>query len=713
MNKKLVNEELIIHINDIKNLIGQNRLNEALILIEQNNEAHSDQFEHQFLSGVINLLLGRYTNAESALSIAIELDPNSALAHFNLGLALEKKGGVTAAIQQYTLAIELHAGYLEAYFNRGNLYQLSQDFSSALQDFKKVLEINPNIAEAHGCIGNIYQSLGNISKATIYYNNAIEKNPFLYEALINRGKIYLELKKYGEAIADFTKATQINPDNCEFFYLQGLAYEANSNDHFALNSFSKAIELDAKHLSSLIHRSKIYINQKLYENALKDFNQILNIEPNSAEVRHNKGMALEKMHRFNDAISEYRMALSLKPDSAETYNNLGNVLRETNQLSESIQCFEKAIQLKSDYAPAFSNLGWTQNVSRDLDSSISNLKKALDLNPNLAEAHLNIAFSYLAKGNYLEGFKEYEWRHQVLGINVRKLSSSLWLGEEPLEGKTIFIYPEQGLGDTIQFCRYAKLLSNLGARVILEVQPPLFKLLESLEGVDLLINSGAPIPQHDYYCPLMSLPLAFKTQIDTIPNRTPYITANPGKVLHWKDRLGIHDRPRIGLVWSGGFRADQPELWTVNQRRNIPFEEISKIDMPGVDFYSLQKGEPAQSDPKRIEAWSNNNFFDYADELRDFEDTASLIENLDLIVSVDTSTAHLAGALNKSVLLLNRFDSCWRWSPRLNENSLWYPTIRINDQKNPVDWHAPIEDIKQYIWSYIHKQNDIHIGMES
>ena len=195
----------------------------------------------------------------------------------------------------------------------------------------------------------------------------------------------------------------------------------------------------------------------------------------------------------------------------------------------------------------------------------------------------------------------------------------------------------------------------------------------------------------------MSLPLAFKTQIDTIPNRTPYISANPEKLLHWKDKLGIHDRPRVGLVWSGGFRADQPELWTVNERRNISFAHIPKLNNKDINFYSLQKGEPAESDLKKnLEIyWPQSNFINYADKLVDFSDTAALIMNLDVVISVDTSVAHLAGALGKSVYLLNRYDSCWRWSEK-NLYSIWYPSIKKFNSAKPLDWEKSIQQIIEF-----------------
>jgi hypothetical protein len=278
----------------------------------------------------------------------------------------------------------------------------------------------------------------------------------------------------------------------------------------------------------------------------------------------------------------------------------------------------------------------------------------------------------------------------------RSFSEPLWLGEQSLVGKTILLHAEQGLGDTLQFCRYVPLVAKLGAKVILEVQRPLFKLLQNLEGVSQIVALGDMLPAFDYQCPLMSLPLAFKTEIESIPNQVPYIHAPPIRVEYWKTKLPAHQKLKVGLVWNGGFRPNQPELWSLNARRNIPLAKIAQINVPGIDFYSLQKGEPAESEliQSGNQYWDSSNFYNFAGELNDFSDTAALIANLDLVISVDTSTAHLAAAMGKPVWLLNRFDTCWRWLID-REDSPWYPTIKIYQQEKMGDWDKVLQRVKK------------------
>jgi hypothetical protein len=272
----------------------------------------------------------------------------------------------------------------------------------------------------------------------------------------------------------------------------------------------------------------------------------------------------------------------------------------------------------------------------------------------------------------------------------------LWLGEQSLVGKTILLHAEQGLGDTLQFCRYAPLVAQLGATVILEVQRPLFKLLQNLEGVSQLVAMGDPLPAFDYQCPLLSLPLAFNTGIESIPNQVTYITALPIQEEYWKTKLQAHQKLKVGLVWSGGFRPNHPELWSLNARRNIPLAQIAKINIPGVNFYSLQKGEPAESELLQSgnQYWDSSNFYNFVGELHDFSDTAALIANLDLIISVDTSTAHLAAAMGKPVWLLNRFDAEWRWLLD-RKDSPWYPTMTLYQQERMGDWGSVIERVRR------------------
>jgi hypothetical protein len=327
-----------------------------------------------------------------------------------------------------------------------------------------------------------------------------------------------------------------------------------------------------------------------------------------------------------------------------------------------------------------------------VDAALASYNQAIVLEPDFVAAHQNRGYARLLSGDYANGLADHEYRLKSGAlISLRRdFRQPPWNGTESIGGKTILLYGEQGLGDTLQFCRYAKSVAELGARVLLEVPGPLESLLTSLEGVAQVLPHGAALPELDFHCSLMSLPYIFKTTLATIPTQIPYLRSDSAKVRYWQEKMGEKRKPRIGLVWSGGLRPDRPELC----RRNIPLQKLAPLYRPEVDFYSLQKGQPAESElaSLSLDEWGGSKPLDYTDLLHDFSDTAALVENLDLIITVDTSTAHLAAALGKPVWLLNRFDSCWRWLLDRTD-SPWYPTIRLYRQPKAGDWDSVIEAV--------------------
>jgi ADP-heptose:LPS heptosyltransferase len=270
-----------------------------------------------------------------------------------------------------------------------------------------------------------------------------------------------------------------------------------------------------------------------------------------------------------------------------------------------------------------------------------------------------------------------------------------------VKGKTILLHSEQGLGDTLQFCRYADLVKAEGAAVILQVEAPLVRLLSTLKGADRVLAKGADLPDFDLHASIMSLPRAFRTSLQTVPAAIPYLHADPEDVAAWARRLGPRTRPRIGLAWAGGFRPDRPDLWTIYRRRDAPLRMLAPLARAEADFISLQKGERAENELAELVAagWDGPAMLNPAAELRDFADTAALVENLDLVITVDTAVAHLAGALGKPVWILDRFDSCWRWM-RERTDSPWYPTVRLFRQKTFGDWGPVIQEIAEALRTF-------------
>jgi len=572
-----------------------------------------------------------------------------------------------------------------------------KQYTEALNYLNSSLKTLPKNPLTWSNLGNVFVGLKEYGKALDAYDKSLKLEPNYYEAWSNKGNALYELKRYEEASAHHDKALSLNPNYAEAWTNKGNALHKLKRDEEALSHHDKALSLNPNYAEAWTNKGVALSELKRYEEASAHHDKALSLNPNYAEAWTNKGNALHKLKRDEEALSHHDKALSLNPNYAEAWTNKGVALSELKRYEEASAHYDKALSLNPDHAIGWYNKGVALSELKRYEEANVHYDKAINLVPEYVDANWNKALLKLLLGDYLEAWKLHEWRWKTefLKLSARTYSKPLWLGAESLANKTILIFAEQGLGDTIQFCRYIKLVSDLGANIIFEVQEPLMQLFSKMECIDQLIPLGAVPPEFDFYCPLLSLPLALKTTIDTIPNEVPYIKPDPGKVTYWKAMLGKKKNLRVGLVWSGGFRPDQPEVWGVNERRNIPLSILAKIDLPGIDFYSLQKGGDAEAQLTLLNesSLSHINIINYTQELKDYSDTAALIDNLDLIISVDTSVAHMAGALGKPVWILNRYDTDWRWLINRSD-SPWYQTARIFNQPSYGDWDSVVENVR-------------------
>lgn len=388
----------------------------------------------------------------------------------------------------------------------------------------------------------------------------------------------------------------------------------------------------------------------------------------------------------------------------ESLVNLGNVLRDLGKFEEALSYYSSAISIREDCAEAYQCRGAVFLDLQQIPAALDSLDRAIARKPDYAQAHCNRAYAWLLAGDFERGWAEYEWRRKdpasPLCRDARSFSRPLWLGEKSITNCSVLLHSEQGLGDTLQFCRYVKKIAERGARIILEVPQPLLTLLGNLEGVSHVIERGEPSPEYDYHCSLMSLPHALKIHIATIPSGVPYIRADVNRSRDWSDLLGDRKKFRVGIAWAGGIRSHIPEMVAINARRNIPLAHLVPLMHPKIEFHSLQKGQPAESELNALTAlpWSRPEPRDHSNNLNDFSDTAALIEQLDLVISVDTSVAHLAGAMCKPIWLLNRYDTCWRWMTERTD-SPWYPTMKIYRQPKPGDWDSVVAAVARDLLS--------------
>ncbi len=433
----------------------------------------------------------------------------------------------------------------------------------------------------------------------------------------------------------------------------------------------------------------MFAAQRRLDEAVACCRRAIDLKPGYPEAHNNLGIVLAELGLPEEAVACYRRALDLRPDYPEACNNLGIALKDQGWLDAAVACCRRAIDLKPGYAEAHNNLGNALEQQGRRDAAADCYRTAIAFRPDYPVAHTNLAMLLLAGGEMAAGWAEYEWRWQQpdMIMNRRSFTQPPWRGEAAA-GRTLLIHAEQGFGDTLQFCRYAILAAASGLRVILEVQQPLVRLLRSLPGVERVLARGESLPAFDFHCPMLSLPLALGTTLASIPAAPAYLWADPDQVAAWRARLAAMSNPgrRIGLVWAGGNRAYSPVLAASDRRRSMPPDRLAPLfELAGAHFFSLQKGGPAAPGKAPLT--------DFMDEMADFADTAALISNLDLVISVDTAVAHLAAALGKPVWLLNRFDSCWRWLLQ-RQDSPWYPTLRLFRQEQPGDWQAVVETVR-------------------
>ena len=539
------------------------------------------------------------------------------------------------------------------------------------------------------------QQNGAFAEAEELYREILELKPRHFEALQLLGSLALQAGRVEEGIEFLRKALAINAKQAPIH--SNLAYALNALQRFdeALASANRALALQSKFPDALNNRGNAQAGLNLPLEALSSFDRAIALTPDFAQAWNNRACVLRDLGRPADALASCDHALALQPTYPDAWSNRGNALSDMNRADDAQQSYQRALELAPAFADAWNNLGLTQVDLGEHAQALQSYERALAVNPAAAETHWNQSLCLLQLGQLEAGWKEYEWRWERSRIKAgrRTFAQPLWLGDFSIDGKTILLHAEQGLGDTLQFCRYAGMVSKLGAKVVLEVPGELMRLMSTLEGVDQLIEAGQALPSFDCHCPLLSLPLAFKTDLASIPSKTPYLFADSQATREWHERIAVQaeGRLKVGLVWAGGNRPHVAELRKNDARRSITFERLAPIlDVPNVQFFSLQKGPSALQLPHSD---SHPNVIDYTEELDDFADTAALVANLDLVISVDTSTAHLAGALDKPVWILNRFDTCWRWMLERSDTP-WYAQAKLFRQPALGDWDSVIRNAR-------------------
>ncbi|XGV97289.1 MAG: tetratricopeptide repeat protein [Leptolyngbya sp. BL-A-14] len=673
-------------------LKGQGKLEEAVSHYQQ---ALSRQPAHvEALNNLGNALkdLGDLEGAIAAYQQALDLRPTYPEAHNNLGTALKDQGNLEEAIAQYRQAIQLKPNYAEAHHNLGVALQRQGMLDEAIHNYQQAIALKPNYPEAHHHWGNTLQQQGALEEAIAQYRQAIAQRPTYAEAHHGLANALQLQGKIEAAIAAYHDALALREDYAEAHNNLGNALQEQGRREEAIAHYERALALRPQFAEAHSNLGSVLKDQKQFEQAIAHFQQALAIRPDYAEVHNNLGNAYQDQGDLESAIDYYRKALALNPNFAEIRSNLGNLLQQDGEFAEAFEQFEAAIAVQPEYTGAYNNLGIARRNHGEIEAAFAVYDQALALDPDFVEAKWNKALTHLFVGDLAQGFAGYEWRFQWSKFQEqnppRSFPQPRWDGS-PLHGKTILLYTEQGMGDTIQFIRYAAIVAQRGGKVIVECQTALVTLLQTVTDIQQVIPYGDPLPAFDVHAPLMSLPYLLGTTLDTIPADVPYLQLPTPHSPHSPLPTPYSPSPlslKVGLVWSGN--PHNP----YNRSRACPLEWLLPLaDLPNVTLYSLQK-ELSAAEQNQLEACPQ--IHNLQAHLHDFADTAAIIHQLDLIISVDTAVAHLAGALGKPVWLLLPVAPDWRWM-QAREDSPWYPTMRLFRQPSYGDWSSVMEAVKR------------------
>lgn len=434
---------------------------------------------------------------------------------------------------------------------------------------------------------------------------------------------------------------------------------------------------------SLHNMGKLNEAEGLYKTLLSFF-------PNQPEVLTTLGILSLQQGRQEEGIKQLKRSLSISPKQPLALYNLGLELQKSSRLEEAVACYDQAIALNPNDVVTHLNRGNTLKDLKRCEEALASYNRTITLKPDFAPAYWNKSLLDILTGNYEEGWQLYEWGWKCSERGeARNFTQPRWLGEQPIAGKTLLIHTEQGLGDAIHFCRYAPMLESLGAKVVLEVPASLVSLLSSLKGNFIIVEKGKDLPDFDMVCPIMSLPLAFKTTVETIPATVPYLHAKQDKQVEWRQRLGNKTKPRVGLVWSGSM-TNKIDLNPCS-RRNIPLEQLQALFELPIEFHALQT-EVRPEDAAVLSTLTQ--IHSHQDELKDFSDTAALVHEMDLVISTCTSVAHLAGAMGQPTWVLLPFSPDYRWMLD-RADSPWYPTATLIRQHEIGNWSNVVSEVTQ------------------
>lgn len=658
------------------------RLLEARELYAQVLKASPQHIGALHLLGVSYSQTGEHEKGVPSIEQAVALKPNFAEAHNNLGIALKVLNRHEEAIACWHKAIALKPDYAEAHSNLGNLLNTLQRHEEAIACYQRAIAIKPDYAEAHSNLGNALLALKRDAEAIDCYRQAIALKPNYADAHYNLGNALNAAGRSAESLDCYHRAMALKPAYAEAYSNLGNALVTLGRNEEAIIACQQAIALkpDFAEAHSNLGNALNALNRT--QEAMICYHKAIALKQDCAEAYYNLGVALKTQKRAAEAVDYYRKAISLKPDFADAYNNLGTALNALNRPEEAMVCFKQAMALKPDFAEVHSNFGNAVNALNRPAEAMDHYQKAITIKPDCADAQWNLSLALLALGQFEPGFREYETRW------ARKATKPLletpypcWLGDVDIAGKKLLIQFEQGQGDAIQMLRYVPLLEEMGVECWIQLPKALLPLMRrSFPQAKMLVLPNLCPAGMDYRIPLMSLPLAMQTFSEAaIPKPSSYLKPDESRIAFWRAQLATQSSSKtVGLVWRGN-----PEHHNDHNRSAAVSDLLPLVAAhPSIQFVTLQKD---LSDNERTALEHHRNLRILDPELSSFDETAAVMCVLDLVISVDSAPAHLAGALGRPAWILLPFCAEWRWLTERSD-SPWYPTAQLFRQPAIGDW---------------------------
>jgi tetratricopeptide (TPR) repeat protein len=611
-------------------------------------------------------------------------------AWFEAGLRLLQAGQLAQAEQCGRSALALDQGHADSLHLMGLLAMAAKQYDIAIEWFALAIRQNPDVADYFSNLGMALQRKDRLDEAVRCYDRALQLNSGQAEIWLRMGEILKHRARLDDAIKCFDRALTVNPDQAEIWLRMGEMLQQEKRIEEALLSFDQALMLKSDYREAANASGLLYFEQKKFAEAAARFTRSVEIDPSQGGAYNFISRCQWRLMRYEDALENGKKAFELAPDSPEIVKNVGLVLQKLGRDEEAMVWLDKALALRPDFPSALNDRSTSLLALRRVEEAFADIDRAIALDPECPDYHWNRALMRLLLGQFDEGWPAREWGRKcaLVGFVDREFTKPRWFGDLPIAGKTILLHSDEGLGDTIQYSRYAAMVAALGARVILEVEALLHPLLTGMEGVSLCVpkSEGEAPADFDLHCPLSGLPLAFKTRLETIPARPAYLPPLPqSRVKAWQERLGAHDALRVGLVWSGNpFHGN-------DRNRSTTLRTVSAMLDSRARFYTLQK-EPRPEDKATLSERAD--VIDLTEHLSDFVETAALISCLDLVVTVDTSVAHLAAAMGCPTWILLPFTPDYRWLLG-RDDSPWYPSVRLFRQDESCDYAKVIARVRE------------------